>query len=492
VGLNLDELAEVLLASSPDAAIMVGPDGIIELASPQVEGLFGYRPDELLGEPVEKLIPEDLRRAHVGHRRSYASALTARSMGSGLELFGRRKDGSTLPIDVSLAPVKVDSSDVVCAFVRDATERRRREDLLRFVNEIARVLLAEQDTANTLALTCRRALLLAEADASWVVLPRGNSLVVAAADGDGRDHVLGASLSPETSISGRVIAASAPMIIEDMSSHPDVAHEAQDLDLGPGMYLPMVSEQGSFGILVIARRRGARPFTRIDEQILSVFGSAASLVLILGETRRELEQLRFVADHERIARDLHDNVIQRLFAVGLSLQGLLPLMEGPVLDRVTSAVDAIDEVIREIRETIFELNRSSTQGVRAALRRMVTDVAGKLGLQPKVQFNGPVDSVVDEELTAHLLAVVREALSNAARHGKAQSVQVTLNVSQTSIALTVADDGRGFPATPSSGHGLSNMEARAQMLGGALRLSSSDGSGSLIEWQVPIPNSSQS
>jgi PAS domain S-box-containing protein len=172
VGLNLNELARVLLASSPDAAVMVGASGVIELASPQVEDLFGYRPEELLGEPVEKLIPEHLRDSHVGHRSSYSATPTARAMGSGLELHGRRKDGSTLPIDVSLAPVTVDGMNIVCAFVRDATERRRREDLLRIVNEIARVLLAEQDTAQTLALTCRRSLVLAEADASWIVLPQ--------------------------------------------------------------------------------------------------------------------------------------------------------------------------------------------------------------------------------------------------------------------------------------------------------------------------------
>jgi signal transduction histidine kinase len=278
-------------------------------------------------------------------------------------------------------------------------------------------------------------------------------------------------------------------MIEDMSSHPDVLQEARDLDLGPGMYLPMVSEQGSYGILVVARRKGARPFTRTDQQILGVFASAASLVLILGEARRELEQLRFVGEHERIARDLHDNVIQRLFAVGLSLQSVQPLANGLVEERVTGAVDAIDEVIREIRETIFELNRSSGQGVRPALRRLVSDVAGKFGLQPRIHFHGPVDSVVDEELTAHLLAVVREALSNAARHGKAQTVDVTLKVSDTTILLTVTDDGRGFPDDPPEGHGLSNMGARAEMLGGALRLSSAPGRGSQLEWQVPTPTS---
>lgn len=484
----MNELAEMMLASSPDAAVIVGRTGTIEMASPQVEGLLGYRPEELIGEQVEKLIPEDLRQAHLAHRASYAYAPVARSMGSGLELLGRRKDGSTVPIDVSLAPVTIDDSEFVCAFVRDATGRQRREDLLRFVNEIARVLLAEQASTRTLPLTSRRALVLAEADASWVVQPLNDALVIVAAEGEGSESLLGVEVSSHTSLSARAISDAAPIMIEDMSSEPNVVPEARVLDLGPGLYLPMVSEQGPYGTLVVARRRGGRPFTRGDAQILGVFASAASLVLSLAEARRELEQLRLVAEHDRIARDLHDNVIQRLFAVGLSLQSVQPLSDGLVQDRVAGAVEAVDEVIREIRETIFELNRPGDQGVRVALRKLVVDVAGQFGLQPKIKFQGPVDSVVDEELTSHVLAVAREALSNAARHGMAQNVQVSLDVSSSAILLRVADDGKGFPESLPRGNGLSNMTARAQILGGELRVISTGDSGSVIEWQVPTAN----
>ena len=489
MGLNLNQLAETLLARSPDAAVIVGRTGTIEMASPQVEALFGYRPDELVGEQVEKLIPEDLRQVHMTHRAAYASTPVARSMGSGLELLGRRKDGSTVPIDVSLAPVSIDDSDLVCAFVRDATARQRREDLLRFVNEIARVLLAEQTHAHTLLLTSRRALALAEADASWIVLPEGDALVIVAAEGEGSDSLLGAEVSRDTSLSARAIADVEPIMIGDMSSEPNVVAQARVLDLGPGMYLPMVSEQGPYGTLVVARRRGGKPFTRSDGQILGVFASAASLVLSLGGARRELEQLRLVAEHERIARDLHDNVIQRLFAVGLSLQSVQPLSGGVVEDRISGAVEAVDEVIREIRETIFELNRPGVRGVRVALKHLVIDVARQFALQPRIQFQGPVDSVVDEELTSHLLAVAREALSNAARHGLAQSVQVSLDVSSSAVLLRVVDDGKGFPEHAAEGNGLSNMRARAQMLSGELRVSSTGTGGSVIEWQVPTPNS---
>ena len=479
------ELAAVLLDSSPDAAVLVGPTGTIEMAGPQVENLFGYSPSELVGKQIETLIPESLRVGHTRHRASYTAAPTARSMGSGLELEGRRKDGSTVPVDVSLAPLTINDELFIGAFVRDATERRRRENLLGFVNEIARVLLAAQDGSRTLNLTCVRALRLAEADASWVVLARGDALVIAASDGEGCESLVGAELSVESSISARAIAEGTPILIEDMSEDPNVHPEARDLDFASGIYVPMISEEGPYGTLVVARKRGSRPFKRADAQILGVFASAASIVLTLGDARRELDQLRLVVEHERIARDLHDNVIQRLFAIGLSLQSVQPMGSGLVEERISSAVEAIDEVIREIRETIFELNRPGSVGVRAQLKRLVVDVSAKLGVEPTVQFQGPVDSMVDDELASHLLAVTREALSNAARHGKAASVEVALQASARVVSLMVRDDGKGFPKDLEEGRGLSNMHERARLFGGTFQIVSSDEGGTLIEWEVP-------
>lgn len=456
------------------------------MASPQVAALFGYEPHELAGRPVETLLPENLRRIHERHRSGYNSAPEARSMGSGLDLFGRRRDGTTFPVDVSLAPVTVSGSKLVCAFIRDATERRRREDLLRFVNEISQNLLAGNDNSQILILTSRLARRLAEADLAWVVVPSpDDSLVVAAADGQSAEHLLGARVSAHESISARAIAEATPIPVADMTVDPEVIAEARAQDLGPGLYLPMVSETNQIGTLVVARRRGSGPFTRTDSEILSVFAAAASIVLVLGRTRRELEELRLVSEHERIARDLHDNVIQRLFALGLSLQGVRKLADGLVGERIETAVDSIDEVIREIRETIFELGRPATSSVRAQLRQLVTESAKHFRIQPRIEFRGPVDSVIGDDLATHLLAVTREAISNAARHGRAGRVDVSLDVLDGSIVLSVSDDGKGFPTNPGAGHGLANMKERAKMLGGSMRVSARDGTGALIEWRVP-------
>ncbi len=482
------ELERALLRASPDAVVVVDASGRIEMASPAVEALFGWRPAELVGQAVELLIPEALRDLHRRHRDRYAEHPTARAMGTGLDLRGRRRDGSTFPVDVSLAPVLLHGEARVGAFVRDVTERRRGEELLRFVNEISQTLLAGCPTDETLGLTASRARRLVEGVAAWVVVPKGTgTLAVAAADGEGVEALLGAELPGDTSLSARAMEARMPVCATDMAGDPAVLPEAHRLGLGPGLYLPLTAEQGPIGSLVVARRRGQSPFTDAETAALEVFASAAAIVLSLGTARQELETLRLVAEHDRIARDLHDTVIQRLFALGMNLQSLQRLAEGVVGERIGAAVEDIDEVIREIRETIFDLSHPRTGGpeIRQRLRQVAAEAAQQLGFEPRVAFRGPVEVATSDELVPHVLAVAREALSNVARHAKAESVDVVLSVRGSSLVLSVADDGIGIGEGPRAGEGLANMAARAEAVGGGLRVSPRRPAGTLVEWVAP-------
>jgi PAS domain S-box-containing protein len=482
------ELSDALLLASPDAVIVVGSSGRIEMANPAVESLFGYRPDELVGQAVELLVPEAVREVHERHRGGYTAHPVTRAMGSELALYGRRRDGTTFPVDVSLAPVVVGGAQRVGAFVRDATERRRGEDLLRYVNEISRKLLAGQTTTETLSFTAGRARALVGAAAAWVVVPLGRgALAVAAADGEANEVLVGAELPGEASLSARVMAEGIPLVIGDMAADPAVLPQARALGLGPGLYLPMISDDASIGALVVARSAGETPFDSAEARSLEVFASAAAITLSLGRARQELEQLELVTEQERIARDLHDTVIQRLFALGMSLQGLQRLADGVVGERIGVSVDAIDQVIREIRETIFDLNRPDTGGpnIRRQLRQVAAEASGQLSFEPRVGFRGPVEAVVSDELVPHLLAAAREALSNVARHATARAVEVVLAAKDSSVTLSVADDGIGLPEGLSAGHGLANLAARAEKLGGKLRLASRRPNGTLVEWSVP-------
>lgn len=487
VGRATPELFEALLTASPDAVVLIDSGGRIEMASPAVEAMFGYRAEELVGEPVEILVPDELRMSHEGHRARYLENPTTRAMGSGLPLFGRRCDGSTFPVDVSLAPVRLGTSQRVGAFVRDATERRRGEDLLRHVNEISGRLLALADPEETLGLTARHARSLVGAATAWIVLrAREGLLAVAAADGAGAEELVGVELREDGSLSGRVLAEDGPVAVRDMSAEDAVIPEGRRLGLGPGLYVPMRVEEGPIGTVVVGRAAGGAAFDAADLRTLETFAGAASVAISLNRARRDLERLKLVSEHDRIARDLHDTVIQRLFALGMSLQGLQRLAEGIVGERLEAAVETIDHVIREIRETIFDLSRPDVGGpdIRRQVRKTAAEAAPQLGFEPRVAFRGPVEAEVYDELVPHLVAVVREALSNAARHAKAQSVEVILAANNGWLTLSVADDGVGIPPGPSAGHGLANMGNRAEQLGGDLRLIGLP-AGTLVEWRVP-------
>lgn len=482
-------IIEALLQASPDAVLVVDADGRIESASAPIERLFGYGPSELIGQPVEILIHRELKEVHEAHRSRYLAHPGARAMGSGLALYGRRKDGSTLPVDVSLAPIQVDGEHFVGAFIRDATERRRGEDVLRHVNEISQHLLAGEATQETLRLIAQRARGLVGATAAWVVIPERGELVVEAADGESTDDLVGATLSATDSLSARTMADGQPLWVKDMAADPNVVPAGRSLGLGPGIYLPMLAKDLVVGVLVVGRAPADDPFDPAEAQALQVFASAASIVLSLGKAREELDTLRIVSEHERIARDLHDTVIQRLFAVGMSLQGSTRLAQGAVADRIEEAVDAIDQVIREIRQTIFELNNHPPSGSGGGIRGQMIDLAvessGQLGFQPRVAFRGDIDQGISVEIATQMLTVAREGLSNVARHARASSVDIVLSAEDGQVSLSVMDDGVGLPDGPTAGQGLGNLRSRAEQFGGSFRIANRRPNGTILEWAVP-------
>jgi PAS domain S-box-containing protein len=482
-------LVQELLDASPDALVVVGPDGVIELATQAVEPLLGYKPDELLGQPVEVLLPGSLRETHVQHRRSYSDGPDVRPMGRGLDLRAVRKDGTELPVDVSLVPRVLGERWQVGAFVRDATERRRNEDLHAYVNEISRNALSGHHTDDLLQLTTRRARTLTGASIAWVAVrnARADEVVVAAADGPGAGGLLGQTLPASTSLAARAMAGGQTLVIDDLSAEPAVLPAARRVGLGPGMYLPMLAEDGPVGALVLARGPAAPPFSPGETVAAEVFASAAAIVFALGSARESVEVLRMTSEHERIARDLHDTVIQRLFALGMRLQAAERLAQGPAAERIRETVDAIDEVIREIRETIFDLNRrdSSDPDLRQKFRQVTAEAAGHLGFTPRIAFRGPVEAATDEALTNQLLAVLREALANVGRHAQATTVDVVLTAADGNVTLSVADDGIGISDAPTAGHGTTNMASRAEGLGGEMILSRRHPSGTLLRWRVP-------
>lgn len=205
------------------------------------------------------------------------------------------------------------------------------------------------------------------------------------------------------------------------------------------------------------------------------------------EARRNVSRLELLEDRERIARDLHDMVIQRLFASGMSLQAVAAIAEpAEVAERIMFTIDELDDTIRDIRNTIFELHLQRRPALSEQLANLIADRSDALGFEPKLSVTEEIDRL-PADLSDDLLATLAEALSNVGRHATAGSASVTVEQRSGSLSLVVVDNGRGMPAGPNPGHGLSNILWRAANHGGRCTWRPADGGGTVMEWQVPVP-----
>jgi signal transduction histidine kinase len=335
-----------------------------------------------------------------------------------------------------------------------------------------------------------RARSLVGATTAWVAIrfPTDDQIAITAADGLGSEDLVGATVPVGMSLSAKVMSEGHALLIDDMSTEPLVVSEARTMGFGPGVYLPMTAEDGPIGALVLARPPEHPGFSDDEVRTAEVFATAAAIVVALGGARSAEEASRLTREQERIGRDLHDTVIQRLFALGMRLQATQPLADGPIAERIRETVDAIDDVIREIRETIFHLGRRDADKphVRNEVRAVAAEAVEHLGFAPRAAFRGPVESAVTDEVLLEVLSVLREGLANVGRHAEATRVDVVVGVDAEGVTLTIADDGVGISDAPTAGNGTTNMAVRAEQLGGGFALTRRDPRGTLLRWNVPV------
>ncbi len=262
----------------------------------------------------------------------------------------------------------------------------------------------------------------------------------------------------------------------------------ESLQLGDfeGVVIPLRAHFAEAGVLV-ALFSEAHPITDVEErELLGTFADQAALALDRAQAMEDREELAVVSDRDRIARDLHDLVIQRLFATGLQLQGMRGIVVNPEVGaRLEKAVDDLDQTIRDIRTTIFELQHRQGGSLRSQVRALVKEYVPVLGFTPTMRVLGPVDTAVGSALAEQLLAVLREALSNIARHALADQAEVEIAASHEELVLTVTDNGTGLP-TERNESGLRNARRRASAQGGVLELVAGDPTGTVFRWRVPL------
>jgi len=365
---------------------------------------------------------------------------------------------------------------------------RRREAWQRALTDIATAVLDGSDPDEALSMVAQKARSLMAADISAIALPSGEELSIEIVDGPG--ELIGAAVPPD-SITYRAFSEGVAQSSEQCT--------IGELDLvGSAIAVPLRTGDRILGVLTTIRlvetpldmhTAHARELLELAEP----FASQAAVTLVLAEAQRGQQRLAVYQDRDRIARDLHDLVIQRLFATGMSLQGASRLPEVPdaAVERITRAVDELDETIKEIRQTIFALHEpveGPNSTLRGRIMRETAQSASSLGFEPAVRFVGPVDTAVSDGTGEQLLAALREVLTNAAKHAQASAVDVVVSVDGPDVVLTATDDGIGLPDVGLLRRsGMANIAARAQELGGecvAERLSA--GGGTRVLWRAPV------
>jgi signal transduction histidine kinase len=369
-------------------------------------------------------------------------------------------------------------------------EARRRQDWLTAATEITRQLLAVEGE-HPLALIARRMTDLADADVVTVVLPtpEGDRLMVEVATGEHADALTGMTYPAAGTVLGLAIRSGEAVLISDVTTESDsTVHLSDVIAVGPVMAIPLMGSQGAVGAILVGRLHGRRPFSEVELDMTSTFANHATVALELADLRADKQRVVLLEDRDRIARDMHDHVIQRLFAAGLTMQSVVSTLgDIPEAARLTGAINDVDDTITQIRTTIFALRGaegSVAGGVRQRLIEVISEHSAAFGYAPRVRFAGPVDSAVPEELFDDLAAVLRESLTNITKHAQASSVDVRITADGGRLTVDVVDDGVGL-GTMSRRSGLENLRRRAEDHGGTLTLPPHDGTH--LCWSVPLP-----
>lgn len=323
-----------------------------------------------------------------------------------------------------------------------------------------------------------------------VLDPSGTHLaefITVGIDDEGRERI--GDLPKGHGLLGVLITEPKPIRVPDLAEHRDrygfpPNHPPMTTFLG----VPVYVRDEVFGNLYLTDKQDGEVFTDIDEELVSSLAAAAAIAIENARLHERSRELSMFADRERIGRDLHDTVVQRLFATGLALHGTAQMAKDPaVAARIHQHIDDVDNTIREIRSAIFELDVARVPG--PSLRRELLEVAATasriLGFDPGLRLDGPIDSLVPDSIAPHAIAVVREALSNVARHAQASRVEITVSADHDLI-IEVLDNGIGLGDKAGGGSGLRNIADRAQQLGGRADITGRDPRGTSLTWIVPL------
>ncbi|OLF14793.1 sensor histidine kinase [Actinophytocola xanthii] len=368
-------------------------------------------------------------------------------------------------------------------------QARLRERWQQASSEVNSLLLGGGSTEDALDLIAARTLQLSASNCALILLTdeHRETLSVRASAGDTVERMLGLTISAANPVMAEVLDEGQPRIVADFAALMQDATSGFR-EFGPANLVPLGSVPNVSGVLIALRGKGDEPFAREVVRLLASFADQAALALELADKQRQQRMLDVLADRDRIAGDLHDHVIQRLFAAGMSLQGILRrINDRDARNRVTQVVGQLDETVRELRTSIFDLHTAGVDGPASLRRRMldtVAELSADVPVSPSVRISGAVDSLVPPEVGEHAVAVLAEGVSNAVRHARASDITVTVEAG-ADLIVDVTDDGVGMPPDVARS-GLLNLERRATACGGTATVSPGPDGGTRLVWRVPL------
>lgn len=493
-----------ILEIATDAIICIDEDQRIILFNKGAENIFGYSRAEAIGQSLDLLLPKRFAHSHRDLVREFSkSGATARLMGERQEIYGRRKDGQEFPAEASIAKLEADSARVLTVVLRDITDRKQaeleREHLivsLKSLSEAAQAISAELALEQVLQKI---------ADAARSLI-KARYAALGLHDGQGHlSQFVTSGLSPSQQakikplprgrgLLGLLLHQGKSVLISGVTDHPIAVgfpphHPVMQNLLG----VPIHAKEKLIGALYLADKEDGSEFSETDRQLIEMLALHAAVAIENARLYEQTELLAVLEERERFAQDLHDGIIQSIYAVGLSMDGVKSsvLATDPFIGRqLDLCLQSLAKVIDDIRRYIFDLRPQALQqkGLKARLESLVQELKVRLRLPIEAEINAGVDDCLNEWQANHVFHICHEALSNAVRHARADHIAVGLTLESDTVTLRVEDDGTGFNPPPEikPGHrGLANIQARAAQLGAQLSIHSAPDQGTHITLNLP-------
>jgi PAS domain S-box-containing protein len=464
-----EERFRLLVEGVEDYAIFqLDPEGRVLTWNQGAQRIKGWAPEDIIGQNVSVFYtPEDVA-AGLPEADLKRATTEGRAQSEGWRV---RAGGGRFWAASTLTALRDDAGNLrgFAKVTRDRTESRQARARLESIAVLNRAVLEDQPETELLEIVVRRA----------EAMLANRTVALWSPSGDGTLAVTHAAGRDADALVGTKAAAGSEIV--------SVARTGGTELIANTLYVALHATGETFGVLGALTSNGAEALQAHEVDLLQSFGTQAAVSLAFARARAEAEQLHLVSERERIARELHDTVIQRLFAVGLALEATSRRPPAEMHDRLQQAVGDIDETIRSIRSSIFTLETrvDMTPALRSRVLDVVADCAIALGFEPAVSFDGPVDTLATKAITDSLVAVLREALSNVARHAHATSATVTVTA-HDDVTLVVTDDGEGAASfAREGGHGVSNLHERARELGGDASIGTIEPHGTRVQWRVP-------